>query len=165
MSTGWMMEVAIMPAAPPLTKGRAALNAGWLRTSVLLRAAEREGAVADIVAVGNQRGSLVAGDKLRSREERGGERGPGSVQAAETISYCVEEGFVSNSRNKEQALVHEYPLFPKSCSVLLDVARWCQNGRWGSKCRVFRGYVCGVQRRGEDGVVRVVEVDQTRRVQ
>lgn len=75
-----------MPAAPPLTKGRAALSAGWLRISVLLRAAEREGTEADIVAVGKQRGLLAAGDMLRPEAERDGERRPGSVQAAETIS-------------------------------------------------------------------------------
>ena len=50
MSTGWMKDVAIMPAAPPLTKGRAAAIAGCLKNSERGReaAAVREGAEADM---------------------------------------------------------------------------------------------------------------------
>jgi len=45
MSTGWMIEVAIMPAAPPLTNGSVAATRG-LRMKSLRGRAEREGAAA-----------------------------------------------------------------------------------------------------------------------
>jgi VanZ family protein len=50
ISTGWIMDVAIIPAAPPLMKGRAAAMAGCLRISLRGRAAERVGADADMVS-------------------------------------------------------------------------------------------------------------------
>jgi hypothetical protein len=51
ISTGWIMDVAIIPAAPPLMNGRAAAMAGCLRISLRGRAAERVGADADMVSV------------------------------------------------------------------------------------------------------------------
>ena len=51
MSTGWMTDVAIIPAAPPLMKGSAAMTAGFLSTPEPDRPAERVGA-ADIAGDG-----------------------------------------------------------------------------------------------------------------
>jgi hypothetical protein len=50
MSTGWITEVAIIPAAPPLMKGRTVVMAGCLKILEFGRAAERGAAAVVIFA-------------------------------------------------------------------------------------------------------------------